>query len=216
MGRNTDTRTALLDAGVALYGRDASQLLKRLSAGAVADEAGYHRQTFYRYWDTQREYVQDLLRHILGPTRPPVGDGITVLPEQREVPADPEAFVRDLSRHDFARAMTDPVGAMRVGLLMMNALADGQPRELLQDYYDRTMTTVAAGYDDLLAAWGREMVPGHTTRDLARMIQAVVLGLVIQSKGAADDPPGDVVLATAIHTLVESLTRPAQGGEASD
>jgi AcrR family transcriptional regulator len=203
-----ETRTALLDAGVRLYGSNAAELLKGLSAGAVADEAGFHRQTFYRYWETQREYVQDLLRHVLGPDRPPVADGINVLPERRHLPQDPEAFVRDLSQHDFARAMTDPVGGMRIGLVMMNALAEGQPRELLQDLYDSTMGTITAGYDDLLDGWGREMVPGHTTRDLARMIQAAVLGLVVLAKGASDDPPGDVLLATAIRTFVDALTRP--------
>jgi AcrR family transcriptional regulator len=198
----------MLDAGVALYGQDAAQLLKHLSAAAVADEAGFHRQTFYRYWETQREYVQELLRHLLAPTRPPVADGVTVLAERREVPEDLEAFIQELAEHDFARATTDPVGAMRVGLLMMNGLAEGRPRMLLQDLYDRTMTTVAAGYDELLDGWGREMVPGCTTRELARMIQALVLGLVIQTKGASDDPTGDALLATAIRTLVESLTRP--------
>lgn len=188
-----DTRTALLDAAVRLYSTGGAEQLKGLTAGAVAEEAGFHRQTFYRYWGTHAEFVQDLVRHVLASA-----DGVTVLAER---PADPEDLALHLVDHDLARAMADPMVAMRIGLLMTNAVGRARPRA-------HGMEAAVRAYDELLADWGREMAPGCTTAMLARMVQALVLGLVVESKAGVDGPDGAGVLATAIRALFESLTRP--------
>jgi len=62
-----ETKVAMLDAGVRLFSAQAGELLKGLTAGTVAQEAGFHRQTSYRYRDTHAEYVQDLVRHLMAP-----------------------------------------------------------------------------------------------------------------------------------------------------
>jgi len=202
-----ETRTALLDAGVRLYGSNAAELLKGLSAGAVADEAGFHRQTFYRYWDTQAEYVQDLVRHALDVADSPVADGVAALPTRRAV-EDLDDLARDLAHHDFARVLDDPAVMLRVGLLVMHAL-DAEGERLAQRYYDTSIGRTAEGYDELLATLEREPVDGTSTRDLARILQALLLGLVLQAKSGRDQPHAGALLERATLVLLDGLTRPA-------
>jgi AcrR family transcriptional regulator len=202
-----DTREAMLEAGIRLYSSRADELLRGLSAGTVAKEAGFHRQTFYRYWDTHAEYVQDLVRHVLDRDAEPVADGATTLPPPR--PADLESFARELAHHDFLRVLEDPRVMLRIGLIVMQAHDRGAPRELAQEYYDSLISQVAEGYESLLEATDRVPAAGMTTRDLARILQALVLGLVLQAKSGEDDPHASVLLERAITALLTTLTEPA-------
>ncbi len=203
----TETREAMLEAGVRLYSTLAADLLRGMSAGAVAKEAGFHRQTFYRYWDTQSEYVRDLIRHVLAPPDRPVADGAAVVAEYHDG-VDMASFIHDMARVDFVQAIEDRSAAMRVSLLMMEALGGGEPAEQTAAYYERTMVLAAQSYEVLLQRWSLELVPPSTTRDLARMVMALVLGLVVQAKSCEDDPHASVVLERAVATLLEGLTRP--------
>jgi len=205
----TDTKEAMLDAGVRLFGVQAGDLLKGLTAGTVAQEAGFHRQTFYRYWDTQAEYVQDLIRHLMAPPTRLVADGVAVVAERRTgTAADMASFIHDMARFDFARVLEDRQAAMRVGLLMMEALTGGATGARTQRYYDQTMDLVASHYDLLLEGWDLEPRPPITSRDLGRMLQALLLGLVVQVKSASDDPHGAEIFETAAVALLTSLTQP--------
>jgi AcrR family transcriptional regulator len=197
----------MLEAGVRLYSSRADELLRGLSAGTVAKEAGFHRQTFYRYWDTHAEYVQDLVRHALDRDAPPVANGATTLPPPRHA-ADIEFFARDLAHHDFLRVLEDPGVMLRIGLIVMQAHDDAAARELAQDYYDTLIGQVAEGYEEFLESTGRVPVDGMTTRDLARILQALVLGLVLQAKSAEDEPHASVLLERAITALLTTLTEP--------
>jgi AcrR family transcriptional regulator len=205
-----DTRTALLDAGVRLYGSSAADLLKGLSAGAVAEEAGFHRQTFYRYWDTQAEYVQELQRHVLATVDAPVADGVTVLADRRGPVEDLDGFARELARHDFVRILEDDRIWARVGLIVMQALDTPALSDAAKAFHDATMDRLADGYEDLLDAFGRRAVAGTTPRDLARILQALVLGLVLQAKFADDDPDASELLERATRALLLGLTEPAE------
>ena len=206
------TRQELLDAGVGLYATMSAELLKGLTAGAVAEAAGFHRQTFYRYWSTQSEYVQDLMRHVLGTDRSPVADGVKVLSAPTP-PTDLEEFARHLSRHDISRVLEDPQVMMRVGLLVMDALDRPALTELSQQFYDATIGSLAEGYTDALAGMGRTPVGETTPRDLARMVQGLMLGLVLQAKAAEDDPGAEVLLERATLAILAGLTEPTEGGE---
>lgn len=208
----TETREAMLEAGVRLYGTLAGDLLRGMTAGSVAREAGFHRQTFYRYWDTQAEFTQDLIRHVLAPPERPVADGAAVVAASAD-DKDMASFIHDMARVDFVRAMEDRQAAMRVGLLMMEALKVGNAAQQTTAYYERTMSLVADNFQRLLDGWGRELVPPTTTRDLARMVQALVLGLVVQAKACDDDPHASVVLERAVASLLEGLTRPVSLAE---
>ncbi len=170
------TREEMLEAGVRLYGARSTGLLRSLTAGALAERAGFHRQTFYRHWETQSEYVQDLVRWLLDPGRGPAADGAEVLPRRHDAPADLEAFVHDLARHDLDRVLSEETVRMRFGLLMTEVLREPPFPEILQAYYESTMGRLAAAYDALLGTWGLELLDGVTSRDVARMIQAQLIG----------------------------------------
>src|SRR6185503_1545570 len=103
-------------------------------------------------------------------------DGATTLPPPRQA-SDLESFARDLAHHDFLRVLQDPGVMLRIGLIVMQAHDDPAARGLAQDYYEALIGQVAEGYEELLAATGRVPAPGVTTRDLARILQALVLGL---------------------------------------
>ena len=203
----SSTRDDLIDAGMRLYAARSNDLLRGLTAGAVAKEAGYHRQTFYRYWDTHAEYLQDLVRHALDRESGPTADGATTLPHPGPA-SDLESYARNLARHDFLRVLEDPRVMLRIGLIVMQAHDDDAARELAQNYYEMLIGEVTEGYEDLLEATGRVPADGTTTRDLARILQALVLGLVLQAKSADDDPHASVLLERAITALLTSLTEP--------
>ena len=50
LAHHPTTREQLLDAGIRLFREGRATILRSLTAGVVASEAGYHRQTFYRHW----------------------------------------------------------------------------------------------------------------------------------------------------------------------
>jgi AcrR family transcriptional regulator len=204
----TDTRGAMLEAGVRLYGTLAGDLLRGLTAGTVAQEAGYHRQTFYRYWETQSEYVQDLIRHLLDPAVPPEAAGATVLADPPRSRDDLTAYVQELAAYDYARVVEDRHIAMRVGLLMMEALSDDVAREQAQTYYDGVMTRIGEAYEEMLAGFGLEPRPPLDARDVARVLHGLLLGLVVQSKAARDEPHGSALFETGASALLEALTQP--------
>ena len=113
----TDTRVELLQAGVMLYSRLRSSHLQSLTAGRVAAAAGFHRQTFYRYWDTQAEYVQDLIRFALDGANDAAGEGISAGADGEPEPSEFEPFVRALARDGFARFRSDPMRDFRFALI---------------------------------------------------------------------------------------------------
>jgi AcrR family transcriptional regulator len=207
-----DTREALLEAGVRLYGAMASDLLRGLSAGNVAKEAGFHRQTFYRYWETQSEYVQDLMRHVLGAEQAPVADGAGELVGP-QTPTDLDTFVRGLAVRDFALVAQDPRVALRIGLLVMDALSTEPLADQMQTYYDASVEGLVESYEALFAALDLEPADPATTRDLVRVVQAVLVGLVLQAKAGDDEPHAAVLYEWAARALIEGFTSPAGRSE---
>lgn len=198
----------MLEAGARLYGARSTGLLRSLTAGALADRAGFHRQTFYRHWETQSEYVQDLVRWLMDPGRGPAADGAEVLAEGHDTPADLEAFVHDLARHDLDRFLSEETIRMRFGLLMTGVLREPPFEEIARAYYESTMERLAAAYGALLGSWGLELLEGVTSRDVARMIQAQLIGFAVLAKSVEDDPPSTLLFERSTVTLLRGLSRP--------
>lgn len=203
----TETRQALLEAGVRLYSTMAGDLLKGLAAGDVAREVGFHRQTFYRYWDTQGEYVNDLLRHVLSPGPSPVADGVAGLDDDGEM--DLEVLVSRIVPHDLARVLDDPRIMMRVGLASMRAFDDDPLAIQAQGLVGGALEEMATGYEALLDRVGRRLRPGVRSEDLARAVGGLLLGVVLQQWLAGPDPDSRLLVERATVALIEGLTEPS-------
>ena len=205
-GRRRETREQLLDAGVELFEQASCELLRGFTAGAVADAAGFHRQTFYRHWDTQAAYVADLVRHVLSPDASAAYAG-TVLGRQRRIPS-PEAFVRDLAHHQGGRIAEEPRLSMRVALGMMGVFADPEFVGDARRYLDAVLDGLTAAFDTLLEAWGRRLCDDVSTRDLVRAVQAMIVGLAVQDRYGVDRWSSVDLLERSFTTLIEGWTVP--------
>jgi AcrR family transcriptional regulator len=201
------TREDLLDAGIRLYRRMSGNLLKGLTSGKVATEAGYHRQTFYRYWDTQAEYVDDLIGHVL--TEGSVdADGLAVLPARRNAPDDPVELLRDIARYDFARTSQDAASFMKIGLVCMQATDGDDEGGIAVEAQEASVRRLADAMEQLLAQWHREPVPPLTCRDLVRVQQALLSGLLVQDRNQDGGPGPEALYEEVFGRIVQSLTRP--------
>jgi len=58
----------------------------------------------------------------------------------------------------------------------------------MQEFYDTTIGRLAESYESLLDDVDRVPVDDVTARDLVRVVQALLIGLVVQAKAADDDP----------------------------
>jgi hypothetical protein len=207
------TREAFLAAGVRLYGSMSDRVLRGFTAGAVSDEAGFRRQTFYRYWDTQADYVRDLILHLLT-DREPAADGTAVLPSRRGSNVDWADLGRDIARYDYRRMASDPRVRMRVGLATMQAAAALGLRQEIRDYYDHVNQRMAAAMQAILDEVGRRARPPLTVRDLARVQQALLVGLVVLEMAEMEDEPAGRDIYAEIFTWIgEALTEQRKSGD---
>jgi len=185
--QRNSTRDELLDAGVRLFRMVPEAFLKSLSVVTVAEEAGFHRQTFYRYWDTQAEYVNELICRLMSTDSAPAADGMEVLPSRRSGRQDPARLMEDVARYDFDRVVDDPAVMMRIGLVALHALEDDGMAAMSRAYHESTIDRLADAFASLLEGWGRECVPPFTVRELAQIQLALLVGFVLQAKASGDD-----------------------------
>lgn len=202
----TDTRAKMLQAGVLLFSRLRRSHLENLTAGRVAEAAGFHRQTFYRYWETQADYIRDLVRFALGGENDPTVEGIRAAVGGGPVPSEFESFVRAVARHEFARFTSDPMREFRFGLIATR----GGPEEiddLVDDFAGRVMSEATDGLNGLLRAWSREPTDPYTTRDIALAVEALAIGLSIAEAFVAESVAAGLYEQVIVDLLL-TMTRP--------
>jgi len=173
-----DTRSELLGAGARLYADPSQRLLRDLTPKAVADEAGFHRQTFYRYWDTHEQYIENLIEFVFDPVRAPVADGVLIIPDRRQAAGVTfEDVAADIARYDLARQGSDPLQELRVGLWSLRPGRPGLERRILA-YHEHTVDVLAEGYERFFARWDREPVLPCSCRDIAVGLDTLLQGIV--------------------------------------
>ena len=187
----TDTRVELLQAGVMLYSRLRSSHLRSLTAGRVAAAAGFHRQTFYRYWDTQAEYVQDLIRFALDGANDAAGESISAGVDGELEPSEFEPFVRALARDGFARFRSDPMRDFRFALVATRGGTE-EIDDLVDDFIDRVKREASGGLDALLRAWGREPTAPYTTPDIATAVESLAMGMSLAAPFVGESEVADL------------------------
>ena len=198
--RATDSRLRLLKAGTALLAEsNRGDLSRVLTTGAVAERAGLHRQTFYRHWASQAEYVDDLVEYVTDPAVSSQSDRLERLAERMPDPADDVADeVRERSAETFRYWTDDPVHVSRMVLWALHA-ADAHVAERLRDLYRTNDGNTAAGYKAIGDQWGLEPRPPFTHESIALLFNALrdglLLHLTIDSSGVPASFVEDVNLA---------------------
>ena len=204
LAHHPTTREQLLDAGIRLFREGRATILRSLTAGVVASEAGYHRQTFYRHWETQSDYVHDLMEVVF------------VLPdaptERRTLIDHPaatfEGRVREHARAEIDRLWEDPKGAVRIGLLAMGQLGEGRPRELAEAFYRDSVAQIEGGLAEILDDHRRQPTAPHTVEDIARAVRAQINGFVIEAAFLGDARQARRLFDVMVVEVVSGLTEP--------
>lgn len=195
-----DTREALLEGAMHLLAASSRDHLRRvLTAGAVAESAGLHRQTFYLYWSTQAAFVEDFVRYVTDPAQSSSSKRLAELDDDLEDAGDdPAAEVRRMSRRTYDHWADDPVHFARMVLWATHANND-PVRERMRDLYRANDAAAARGSAAIGDAWGIEPRPPFTYETVALLFNALRDGLMLQLMIRAEDIPpsffGDVHLA---------------------
>lgn len=179
-GRAGESRRRLLEAGMALLAESSRGDLSRvLTTGAVAERAGLHRQTFYLYWGSQAEYLDDFVDFVTDPAVSPQSERLASLAERMPDPTDDASSeVRERSAETFAHWTSDPVHVSRMVLWALHA-ADGHVAERLRALYRTNDEHTADGYKRIGDQWGIEPRPPFTYESIALLFNALRDGLLL-------------------------------------
>jgi len=198
-----DTRQELLDAGTQLLAQASRDQLGRvLSAAAVSEAAGRARQTFYRYWETQADYVVDLVNHLTDPLRSHSSQRLEALEDEATglTPDDPATVVRQVSRQTFERFSGDP-GQMARVLLWAVMANDPLIAGHIKDLSRANDEAAARGFMAIGDALGIEPRPPFTYETVALLFNALRTGLLVHVDETDLHVPesffGDVMVAVS-------------------
>lgn len=197
-----DTREALLEGAMRLLAASSRNHLRRvLTAGAVAESAGLHRQTFYLYWRTQAEFVDDFVRYVTDPAHSSSSQRLTHIDDDLEDASDdPAVEVRRMSRRTYQSWVEDPVHFARM-VLWATHPNDELVRSCMQELYQANDEAAAEAFASVGEAWGIEPRPPFTIETVALLFNALRDGLMLQLMIRGDEIPesffGDVHLATS-------------------
>ncbi|MCB1005031.1 MAG: TetR/AcrR family transcriptional regulator [Acidimicrobiales bacterium] len=203
-----ETREQLLEGAMRLLAESSRDHLRRvLTAGAVAKAAGLHRQTFYLYWSTQAEFVDDFVRYVTDPGHSPSSERLATIDEDLEDASDdPAAEVRRMSRRTYEHWAEDPVHFARM-VLWATHPNDDLVRQRMEALYRANDEAAAKTFGAVGDAWGIEPRPPFTLDTIALLFNALRDGLMLQLMIRGDDAPasffGDVHLA-----MSQAVTRP--------
>lgn len=203
----TDNRTVFLQAGEALLAEQATEVtLRSLTVRAVTKRARRSTGAFYHYWETQADYVRDLLPYLMRwdamLEQDPALDLVqTVEPASFEAAAAVDIFERTV--HAMA---TTPIGRM---MWLQFAMVD-DPRVLavMHDLYRDYGTFFAATYERLFGGVGLRPADGMTWTDLATMLAAALDGLSMR-RSVDPERASPAVVAGMLLSVLSGVLVPA-------
>jgi AcrR family transcriptional regulator len=200
------TRQALLDAGVRILVRDpAVNAFGHLKAPRVSSEAGRTVGAFFHHWDTQQDYVHDLVAYVLTEFPSVTFDALDRRGDEvLAAGATVDDAILDACRASLDLVPQDPQTIVEL-LLWASAPRDEQVRELAQAGYDALDDRNQPFFEGLLTLLGRKPRPPFTTRSIGIIIsnfgQALALRRVITPDALPDEAFGWTLL-----TLLPLLT----------
>ncbi len=196
----------MLDAGVDLF-HDLSlaDVLAGLNVSKVARRARVTRPTFYAHWPTQADYVQELVGHVLDPSRLTLSDevvtALTSIATRNEGTVD---ALRTILHHDIELLRSD--ADFRFELVTWSKSDDPRVSEHLSGFYRAIDDDLVAAYELLLQRWGRQPRPPLTLRKLAALLDSLVVGLA-QRRMVDPDLATPELYADIVLLLLPQVTR---------
>lgn len=197
------TRKALLDAGLEVHHQAGRGLLQgSLTSQAVSEAAGVHRQTFYRYWSTVGDYVDELVERTLDPT--------AVLGEGWD-PADlgGSAPLSDVLRAGLQQSidvlLSEPAHRLRLTLWSVHE-DDDEVSERLRTLVREVEAHVAVTVQRVCEVWNREPLPPLDARQVGAIVWSLALGLALRAD-ASGDASDTTLFPEAVMAILPGLTR---------
>lgn len=218
-------RRQLLDAGRALLMEAAAELaLRSLTVRAVTKRAGLSSGAFYHYWETQADYIRELVTSSLDPEGlVDVDPGITAYTAVVHDQFDHETVIDLFERHVVHQASDDE---FRVELLAASMPPGSPELASVREVYDHYRVELGALLRQSFG--GAPLVDGITYEELAVMVAAIGDGCGIRRRldpvaGGPDlarrlviavfatyVPCDDLTLERACARIDEALRRPAR------
>jgi AcrR family transcriptional regulator len=194
------TRTELLDAGVRILSRDpARHVFGHLKANLVAAEAGRTTGAFFHHWDTQEQYVDELIAYLF--ERVP-SESFEMLKTHLLDAVGSDARIPDAiveSCRDVVSMVPHEAQTVVEVLLWACAARDSRLTELARAGYDARDPQGDAYFDQFLEMMGRVARPPFTTRSMGIVLsligQIVALRAAITPEALPEDTVGWIVLS---------------------
>jgi AcrR family transcriptional regulator len=172
-----ETQRRILEAGIDLWGsQPPSVLFSGLTVASLSKGAGVTRSTFYAYWPSTEDYLNDLIDHLADreAAEGPAVDNRT-LGELNT--AGPNLVVRFLDgfQSRFAAAVADPVVRLRLGLL--SKADDPATAERLRVMFRASEIRRGQTFKYLRDAWAREPRPPLDETQMQALFSVILDGL---------------------------------------
>lgn len=153
--RTTDTRERVLQAGIDLWiETPPADLFGGLNVSRLSKRAGITRATFYTYWGTTQEFLDDLLDHIVN--REPTGFSPDVARAMERLTVGDGQILDDfilVCAEQISTLAADP--ALRVRFGQLAKIDDPVVAEKLRAQYHDLEARMGDFYTQLLDRWGR-------------------------------------------------------------
>lgn len=180
------THDRVLQAGVDLWvSSSPAELFAGLNVSRLAKAAGITRATFYTYWSTIQDYLDELVEYVVN--REPTGFPPEVAAAMNRLTLD-EGHVLDdfltVCSAQIRHLAEDPTLRLRLGLLAK--LDDPVVAEKLIDQYADLEGRMTERYTEMLDRWGRRARPPLRQSDLSVMYTVLMDGFAARYRLAPD------------------------------
>ena len=174
-----DNRTVFLEAGEALLAESATETTMRsLTVRAITKRARRSTGAFYHYWDTQADYIRDLVPYLMRWEAAVDGDPV-IDRIQRVAPTEMDAaMAMKLFDASIAALTTTPAG--RFIWLLFSMVDDVHVASSLRRLYDEYAEVYAAAYERVFGGCGLRPADGMSWLDVAALLTAALDGVTMR------------------------------------
>jgi AcrR family transcriptional regulator len=178
-----ETRDALLNAGAELLRENGpvGEVRHQVHAQAVAKRAGKSTGAFYEHFDSQADFVAELIPWVLDAERYRRLQAETVdfVDQMASVNVHLEDLIRGGAAKNLADIADDPYFVIQIGMVARSE-QDDEVRALLAKMYRDLNESYVGLYRRVLAGYGRRFRRGYSAEQLAVVLNAVVEGLAMR------------------------------------